>query len=129
LTVASMRVRSGGSLERTLAALLITGSALFELCHYQGVMSSLYCIIVGLIATLGGYICERRGFFLTGTICLGAGLFYQVVQAIHLYSMSPWISLAVLGVAIVIGSSYAERYFGVMVARVKGFANDIKQWE
>ena len=128
LTVCSLMVKSGGGAERFLAAALLMESAGFELFIADGVASSLYCILIGASTAVGGFSTERRAFFIAGSVCFVLGLLRQLELAIDLYSMSPWISLAVLGIVTVIASSYVERHYAELLGRGRKFLSDVKAW-
>jgi hypothetical protein len=119
LFLISVIVKPNSHLEQGLASLLMITSAIIEAIVYSGIESSLYCIIVGLLAAILGYSTKKYSAYASGLMCLALGLFVQVKHSITFYSISPWITLAILGIIIVLAASYIEKYYSSIASRFK----------
>lgn len=114
---------------RQLGTQLALVAALTQLVLIGGISASLLCIILGLSAIVTAFSLEDRVLFYSGVLSLGAGLLYHLKSAALLYSMSPWLSLAVLGLAVVVGASYLERHSRLLLAEVSRFQARLREWK
>jgi hypothetical protein len=114
----SLRSLDGGAGLRKLAALVATGGMTLQLVLFPGVGSSLACLATAIVATAYGYAAEQRGVLGLGVLALIFGLLYHLRYAAELYALSPWGSLALLGIVTVIAGSLVERHHRSLSARV-----------
>lgn len=97
---------------------ILVGCALMNLSIFGGIESSIGCILVGIATLISGYLARSMWATWLGTVSFGAGILYTVRNAfLEIYTLSPWVSLAVVGVLILFASSCIERY-GVEIRRV-----------
>jgi hypothetical protein len=89
--------------------LFATAVALSQLYIVGGVGAAMICLLIGITAVIGAFTLENKLLFYLGMLSIGAGLLHHVQSALLLYSMSPWVSLAILGLVVVVGASYLER--------------------
>jgi len=94
---------------RMLSCILAVGGMMLQLAVFGGILSSFLCIFAGVMAILSGSMLDDKLSFRVGIVGLGVGLLYHLRFAAKLYEYSPWVCLAVLGTAIVLGASYLER--------------------
>jgi hypothetical protein len=126
--VMSLHMIDGGAPVRRLAALVATGGMAYQLLVFPGVLSSVGCLATAIVATTYGYAAEQRGVFLMGLCALGFGLLYHLRYAADLYALSPWGSLAVLGIATVLTASLLERHHGALSHRLFELRSRMEKW-
>jgi hypothetical protein len=105
------------------AALVAAFAICIQLATYPGVIASLFCISIGVMLMAYGFTSEQRTVLVAGTVSFVSGLLYHVRYAIELYNYSPWISLALVGVVVVLLSSVLERNHGRLSARLQELKN------
>lgn len=118
LAYMSTRALEGGSFLRKQAALIAIASMSIQMVFLPGVASSLMFVIASVLTLCYGHSTEQKGIFMYGAIGLAFGLFYHVRLAVIAYSVSPWLGLALIGTAIVIGSSILEQHGKALKALV-----------
>ena len=124
----SLHMVDGGAPVRRLAALVATGGMAYQLLVFPGVLSSLGCLATATLAAAYGYAAEQRGVFLLGLAALAFGLLYHLRYAADLYALSPWGSLAVLGIATVLAASLLERHHGALSHRLLELRSRMDGW-
>lgn len=112
-------VDDGKSLYRKLAGLMVLISTALQLLLYPEILSSVVCIVVSIPVFCVGYIQKERAVFFAGICGLLFGLAYQLRLAMDLYSLSPWLSLACVGVVTILVSSYIEMNRGLVLNKYK----------
>lgn len=114
---------------RSLAAGAAVSGALWQLITVESVGSSLLAVATSLAAILVGYSIRERWVFRFGLIGMGLGLVYHLRYAAELYQ-GPWLwaSLAVTGVAVLLASSYLERYGRQGIQAVKTLHHKVSGW-
>jgi len=116
----SLRAEKGGSSAlRWIGTSIAVVTAVTNLCVYGGMLSAFICVLVGTTLGAYGYGTKRQSLFVIGATLFISGLAYHLKLAVDLYSMSPWISLGVVGVAVVLLSSYIERNKDRLALRIK----------
>ncbi len=128
LILMSIFCQSTGSGFRGVAATIAIGSVLVHLVAEGDFMASLLCLAVSLMTLAYGYTIEQRLVFQSGVLGTIAGAIYHVRSAMELFSMSPWVSLAVMGVVTVVTASYLERHYREVIARASGFKHRMSTW-
>ena len=124
----SLHAIDGGAAMRRLAAVIATGGMLLQLVVFPGALASFGCLATAIVAAAYGYAAEQRGVFLTGVGALGFGLLYHVRFAPELYALSPWASLAALGVATVMAAALLERHHRALAAHLLGLRRRMAGW-
>ena len=117
-----------GSGYRKSAVLLAIITVIAELVIYPGTAASFLCVFTGMLTAAYGYTAEEKASFVLGLLGLGAGLGYHIKSALELASISPWLSLAIVGIVTVIASSYLERYYRAIVQRINTFKSNMATW-
>jgi len=128
LIAMSIFCQSTGSGFRSVASTIAIASVLVHLGAEQDFMASLLCLAVSLMTLAYGYTIEQRLVFQVGILGTIAGAVYHVRSAMQLFSMSPWVSLAVMGVVTVVAASYLERNYREVIARAAGFKKRMSTW-
>ena len=128
LSVSALLSRRYGDSYSTAATSLTVMTVTAQLFIYPSFGSSLLCIILALAAIVAGCVREQKSVFLIGLAGLGAGILYHMRYAIELYSCSPWISLAVLGVIIVVATSALEKNAVKVSQTVTELRHRIEKW-
>lgn len=127
-TVMSLFTRSDGSTYRRLASWLAIGAVVVQLFTVPGLLSSFLCVLTGVVTIIGAFSTRERGLLYSGAFGLMIGILYHLRYAAELYTISPWLSLAVTGVLIVVASSYVERNFRSIRERILSFRSQIIAW-
>lgn len=113
---------------RRSAALVAMGGLLFQLLVYSGTGSSLLCATAAVILIAGAFWLEDRTLFCCGSLGFLFSVGYHIVSARDFWADNLWLSLAVLGVLIVLASSLIERQWQALRARGKAFLDDWRSW-
>ena len=124
----SLRAVHHGPAYRGLAALNATLAVVLNLVMFPGIAASFVCLLVALGVTAYGSAVEQKSVFFTGLAMGIVALLYHLRFAVHLYSMSPWVSLAVLGVATVIAASLLERHHKSLAFRGMQLRKRVSGW-
>lgn len=113
---------------RRSAAFVAMGGLLYQLMVYSGTSSSVLCATVAVTLIAGAFWLEDRSLFCCGTIGFLISIGYHIVSARDFWADNLWVSLAVLGVLIVLASSLIERQWQVLRARGRAFLDDWSSW-
>ncbi len=124
----SLRAVGGGAGMRRLAAVLASGGMLAQLVLFPSLTASFWCLAIAIATSAYGFAAEQRGVFLTGLAAMAFGLLYHVRYAADLYALSPWGSLAVLGIVTVLAAAVLERHHRALVAHVLGLRERMAGW-
>jgi hypothetical protein len=124
----SLRIAAGGASLRRLASLLAAGGMTLELLLFPGVGASVGCLATAIVCAAYGYAAEQRGVFLTGLGALALGLLTHLRYAAELYALSPWGSLALLGIATVFAAALLERHHRAVAARLLALRGRMAGW-
>ncbi|MDC0358069.1 hypothetical protein OAO01_04570 [Oligoflexia bacterium] len=129
LIVMSMYTLSSGAAYRRSGVLLAIITGIVQMMLFPGVISALFSVALGIAAVGYGFTVQQRTVLIFGVIGVVVGLFYNVkLAAMELVAVSPWISLAVIGIVTILASSYLERHFSKIVEVVGTFRNNMKEW-
>lgn len=129
LLAMSLRSESSQAFFQKVGALVAIGSAALQLLSFPGVFSSLLLVMISILTAAYGQLQRSKAAFLGGILGLVFGLLYHLKYAVELYTLSPWLSLGVLGLVTIIASSYIERHHAVLAERVGRLRNDLKNWD
>lgn len=127
-TVMSLFTRGEGTMYRRLASWIAIGAVVAQLLTVPGLISSFLCVLTGVITIVGAFSTEEKGLLYSGAFGLIVGLLYHLRYAAKLYAISPWLSLAITGVIIVIPSSYVERNYRRIGERFQAFREQLAAW-
>lgn len=110
MMILSTLLEHGGQGLRTTAMAVLALSGLHALKNGEGWISSLYCILSGLIPLVAAFVARRRSMFWIGAFTASVGAFSHIGYAARLYAISPWLSLALLGLIAVLSAALLEKY-------------------
>lgn len=126
--IASRNPKHGAGYRHFAAGIILT-SLVANLVLYDGLMSAMASILVGLGVALLGYQQQQRSVFITGVLLFLTGLSYQVYELIHHFNLSSWIGLAVLGMFAIVLASTIESQGGKFKTHFERWKVAFKQWE
>lgn len=129
LVCMSFLVKTPGRNYRRAAAALAISVVVIQLFTNPGVIASLLCIVTSIGVGIAGYLMEEKVLLQTGGFGLVMGVFYQLRYAMMLYAFSPWLSLAIVGIATVFLASYVERKGSLVTKHIGEFQARVKAWE
>lgn len=128
VAIISLTIPERGANYRRFAAWLAILAMVNQLFTVPGLVSSLLCVLTGAVTLVLAFEAEERGLFYSGAFGLVAGLLYHLRYATELYAMSPWLTLAIPGVLLILLSSYIERNGGALLERVKRLKAEVDGW-
>jgi hypothetical protein len=129
LVFASLRAVDDGIFHRRLAALVAVGGTGFNLVVHPGVGASFFSLATGVAATAYGWVAEQKVLLVAGAAAVAWSVLYHLHLALEVVSVSPWLSLAVVGVATVLAASLLERHGHSLAHRVGAFRDRVAAWE
>ena len=122
LILLSLIAHSKGEGYRILAGLCAVVTVILHMAIIGGILSSVLCLLVAIVLLSVGYMIEDRAVAACGVIGIIVGLTTHLRYAIVLYTMNPWVSLALLGIVVLIASSYLERNYEKVQGNLKAIA-------
>lgn len=124
-----LTVSSGTSYRRSAAYLAIAATVL-ELFTEPGLVSAFFCILTSVLCIGAGCALEEKGLLKAGGLGLGVGVLYHLRFAIQIYDgLGPWMSLAILGIAVLLLSSYLERHYATLAERLTILRSRLAGWK
>lgn len=129
VAVSAFARAGGGGGYRSAAAFVATGGAMLDLALFGGVLASFVCLAVSITALAWGYAARRRGVTMAGAGGAVWALAHHVAAAIHLFAWASWGSLALLGVAVIVGASLLERHHRAWAASWTSLRRRLARWE
>lgn len=115
----SLFSRGNGKGYRVTAGAVAVATTLFQMAIIGGIVSSTLCIVVAIALLIVGYAIQEGLIASLGIMGLIVGLAAHVRYAMVIYTMSPWVTLAVIGTLVLIGSSYLERNYEVLIKQIR----------
>jgi hypothetical protein len=103
---------------RELGVNVVAFTAVLQMIAVHGPISSLLLIFASVLVLVSGYVSRRKANFTLGIAGIAYGLVYHIRYAIEVYSVSPWVSLAALGLGAVLVSSLLEGQTEFLKARL-----------
>lgn len=98
-----------------LASMVLAGSHILPVMLGDGnALSPILCILSGIAVLMVGLHYRIRTVFLLGVAAIVTGMAQQVYDIVMLIDFSNWITLAVLGVSIIVAASVIERHGAVI---------------
>lgn len=85
-------------------------------------------LLIGMFSLVYGMSIEKRYHCVTGCLTTLCALGYYVREAIMHISMSPWMSLAILGGLTIFAASYLERNYSTIGERFSRLRKNVKSW-
>ena len=101
-------------------------AACYSLLVFGGIIASVQAVIISVGLILFGHEVKSARIFRTGMASLAISLLYHLRYAQDLFEFSPWLSLGVTGVIVILGASYLERYHVQLHAAVKKLSAHFK---
>jgi hypothetical protein len=117
-----------GPLYRRVAGFLALAPAVVDMCMTGGFALSAICILLSLIVLCSAFAFEEKALFYFGVFGFAAGILVNLRYANMLYQLSPWITLAAIGISAVIAASYMERNYQRLLVRSAGFRESFRTW-
>lgn len=114
---------------RHLAAGILLISLVANLILYDGLLSAMVCILVGLGVALLGYQQQQRSVFGSGVLLVLTGLSQQIYELVHHFNLGSWIGLAILGMLAIVLASTIESQGGKFKTRFDRWKVTFKQWD
>jgi len=115
---------------RNLSALSAIFGVLLNLALIDSATASLLAVGTSLAVILVGYGARERWVFRFGLVGMGLGLVYHLRYAMELFQSDwLWVSLAGTGVAVLLASSYLERYGKQGLAAVRTLHHKVSGWK
>ncbi|MCB0324180.1 MAG: hypothetical protein KDD69_11435 [Bdellovibrionales bacterium] len=128
LLASSFSAVGSGRGYRKLASFIAVASCGHYLLHVGGTSASLLSLLTGAVLVATASAIQERNVLAAGMVLSAVGMLYHLRFAITLYSLSPWLSLAVAGIVVVMLSTVVERYHRTLV-RLHGSASAaLKNW-
>jgi len=129
LMLLSFRALDEGAVFRPLAAAAAVSGAAAQVVVFPGFGSSLLCLITSIAIIGFGCATEQKSVLLVGIIAFLFAICDHVGYAIELYAMSPWLSLATLGLITVMAAAVIERYGSRLRSGGRAFRTRFAQWQ
>lgn len=123
IALLSFRAVSGGKGFRVIASLLAVGSSTIHLLDHGGIPVALLCLLLSIAVLAMAVEKREKSPFWIGVIGLLVSLFYHARSAFDIFSVSPWLSLAVVGTSLVLFASYLEANQGYLKERLNVLKN------
>ncbi len=102
---------------------------LANLIMFNNLLAALSSIVIGMAISLYGYKHQQRSLFSGGVIMLLLGLAQQVYQALHMFDLGSWASLALLGITSIVIASTLESEGGKCKPRLIALKNKFSDWD
>lgn len=129
LMLLSFRALDEGAVFRPLAAAAAVSGAAAQVVVFPGFGSSLLCVVTSIAIIGYGCAMEQKSVLLVGVIAFLFAICDHVGYAIELYAMSPWLSLATLGLITVLAAAVIERYGSRLRTGGRAFRTRFAQWQ
>jgi hypothetical protein len=128
LLIASLRSEKHGRWFRLLAAASSVGAGIFGLSLYASPWTSVACAATGIVLAAAGTHTKHRALLLVGLADVAMALVTHVALLSFLWR-TPWLSLAGLGMAVVVAASLIERYQTRLARRWASLRTELATWQ
>ncbi len=125
----SMLSPTAGSNYRRCAALVAIGGAILNLLLYPSNPVALLCLTIAIVTIGFGFFIEQTTVFFSGLAGFGIGLLYLIINAVRLYSIGSWSSLAILALITILSASYLEKNLEKLAVRLRDFRQRLQKWD
>ena len=125
----SLRVLGSGNYYRRAAAGLAIFTVTVNLMIFPGLGTALICLAVSMASVIYGFLNERRLIFLGGLFGVAVALIHHLRQALDIWSLGSWSSLAVIGILIVLAASLLERNHQALIQWTVKIRQQVASWE
>jgi hypothetical protein len=129
MMVMSFFATGSGKHYRVCGSAVAMTSLIGQLLIQGSVVTSLLSIITAIAVVLSSFVMEEKKLFCVGIAGLVAGLAYHLRYALELCQHNYWLALAVVGMVVVLLSSYVERNGRKCLVRFTEFRNRYRTWE
>lgn len=120
---------AGGNEYRKAAGLISAIAVSLNLLIAPGFTSSFSCIIWSIMVMVSGFTLKEKTLFKAGGAGLAVGVLYHLRYAVQIYQgLGPWLSLAILGVGVLILAGAIEGESKFLRAQWERFRNVSKDW-
>lgn len=114
---------------RRTAAWVAMGGMIFQLLAQGGVAASIFCVVTSIAVIFAAFTAEDRSIFRVGIAGFILGLLYHLRYAVDLYTLSPWICLAVTGIVVVLLSAVIEKHHARLLQQFAQLRLMLDEWE
>ena len=104
----SHRATVGKTCYRVLSALIFSAYFFINLLTFDTLISAQLCLAGGVIMLYMGQAHQYRSVFIAGVIMVITGLIYNLLQVYHSFNLGGWVTLAGLGITLIILASWIE---------------------
>jgi hypothetical protein len=126
--ILSIGARREGRILRIVAVCAAVSATVTQLLFVGGAVNSLICVATSIAVLVVACVQEERALFKWGTVGLGVGLLYHLRYASELFSVSPWLCLAILGALTVMVASVIEAHHGRLLSQVAAIRQRFAHW-
>lgn len=119
MAVMSFFAIGNGRSYRTASAWIAIVTCASQLFNVGGVASSFLMVLCSVVVMLAAFTKNDRELLAASIVGFACGIVFHLRYAYELYAMNPWLFLAVLGVTIIVGSSYLERNGRLLIQRFR----------
>lgn len=124
----ALRFGEKGRIFRELGSIFAVIAVGVQLLMDASVPASIISLGFGILLSAQGYIFKERIALFTGIACIGMAIIGHIHIAFDIYTMFPWVSLGVTGMIVLIGSSYIEKNWPEIRAKLKRVQNKFKEY-
>ncbi|MDD2760162.1 MAG: hypothetical protein PHH11_07695 [Methylomonas sp.] len=123
----SARVNFYPRFYRFIASALVVFLSLDAMIEQQS-LAPVLAIAAGTLLTISGIRYREKMPFFCGNVCVVSGFLFYWEYAINIYTATPWISSIVLGLLVILLASYIESKDRLIMAKMRYYFNQLKQW-
>lgn len=125
----SVRSSASGPALRRLASQVIAWGMCINVFAYPSALAAIAGVCAGLGVTVHGYSIQQRPVLACGVATFAVALGYQIWLASHLFALSSWGVLAVLGILAILAAAVLDRHGVALRARLAGWQRHISAWD
>ncbi len=117
-------------LYRFLSSLIIAGLNFSALTDQSGMtfIAPVAAVASGIFLTVYGLKYREKTAFFCGNISVASGVLFYWEYAVNVYSNTPWISSAILGLCVILLASYIENKEQQIKSKTRYYFNELKSW-
>ena len=113
---------------RGTATTIATAGMAINLFIAPNLYTGFIALLIGMASVIYGYAVQKRYHCLVGGFTVFCSLGYYVGEAIEHLSISPWMSLAILGVLTIFLASFLERNYKHLRQRLVQMKENVTNW-
>lgn len=113
--VLALTAQAAGNFLRFATRASAMGAVALQLAIFTDPLAAVICLLTAVLIMVESFARGSSSFLIAAAAVFAFGLIRQVVNAIEVYTLSPWLSLAVLGMLTIIAGSFVERNYSSIV--------------